>query len=88
MWRDALLRFCGFLLAFAGVSLFLYGLFVCWLFRDGLGSESVTSSSWLALSQFMGEFWVFLCLSIPLCAVGGYLWRRPSNNGMHPTGIS
>jgi hypothetical protein len=85
MWRDVLMRFCGFLLAFVGVCLFLYGAFVCWIFRDGLGPDSVTSSGWLALSRFTGELWVFPCISIPLCAAGGYLWRRPSNNGMHPT---
>lgn len=85
MWRDALLRFCGFLLAFAGVCIFLYGAFVCWIFRDGLGPDSVESSGWLSLYRFMEEFWVILCVSIALCAGGGYLWRRPSLDGTHRT---
>jgi len=70
------MRVCGSLLALAGVCLFVYGVFDCWICRDGLGPDSVTSSGWLALARFMKGFWLVPCVSLPLCAVGAYLWLR------------
>lgn len=70
----------GFFLTFFGIVLLLFGACVCWLFRGGLGPDSIESSGWEAVELFMSGFWVYLPVSFPLIVVGAYLWVRKQEN--------
>jgi hypothetical protein len=56
-----------FLLAAAGAA---------WLFRDGLGPESVTSSGFVAWARFWREFWVALVFAAPVLLFGLWCFRH------------
>lgn len=77
---DSLCRIFGFFLTFVGIVILLFDACISWLFRDGLGPDSVTSSGTLAVSRFMEGFWLYLCVAVLLCIIGGYLWVKPSGN--------
>jgi hypothetical protein len=50
----------------------------CWILRDGLGPDSVTSSGWFAWRCFLGDFWPFGAVSLLLLFIAFALTRRRS----------
>ncbi|HEV2864556.1 MAG TPA: hypothetical protein VGX48_26385 [Pyrinomonadaceae bacterium] len=77
--RDALRlvqKLLGLLLLGCGTVMFLSGVVISLLFRDGLGPDSVPSHGFEAAVRFAREFWQFLLVSVLLWAAGGLLLRR------------
>ena len=69
-------KLMGLLLLAGGTVMFLVGALVCWLFRDGLGPDAVTSHGMEAVARFARDFPEFLLVSVALWAAGGLLLRR------------
>jgi hypothetical protein len=83
MWVKRALKSRGLILAFAGAAVLLFGGYFCWVDRDAV--DSLPSDGPEAYARFWAGFKTYLWAGLPLCAAGAYLWRRTSNNGMHPT---
>ena len=87
--RKLLYKFLGFFLILVGVLIFSWWIFVCWILRDGIGPDMVTSTGWLAVSRILGcvcelvtltpSLWVALLI---LC-LGGYLLWKSSNRAVN-----
>lgn len=69
-------KLLGLLLLGGGTAVFLSGVVISLIFRDGLGPDSVTSYGFEAAARFAGEFWQFLLVSAALWVAGGTLLRR------------
>jgi len=66
----------GLLLLGGGTVVFVAGLFISSLFRDGLGPDAAESRGFEAAARFMGIFWEFLLTSAVLWAAGALCLRR------------
>ncbi len=68
-------KLLGLLLLGGGTVMFLVGVLVCWVLRDGLGPDGVTSHGIEAVARFARGFWEFLLVSVALWAAGAFLLR-------------
>jgi len=76
MERRTLIRYLGSTLLVIGLIALLVFLKVAWLFRDGMGPDSVESHGWQALYRMLKGDWLGLGVIFSVICTGAYLlWR-------------
>lgn len=69
-----------------GVLIALIGVASAWLFRDGLGPDSVTSHGWVAFWRIASESAPFLAIGTILSVLGVVLPKRAHNHSLKADG--
>ena len=73
----------GYFLLVLFLLFLAYSAMTCWVFRDGLGPDAITTNGYEAFSRFLEEFWISIPISAALALVG--FWLLPRNKEPNET---